>query len=108
MMSEPYRPRPIDTVSVTLPSSLVALTERLAGNAHDNWAQQRLVQGWTYGLKRDDARKEHPCLVPYDQLPESEKDYDRNTAMETLKVVLALGYTITPPNNRREPEYGAE
>lgn len=107
-MSEHYRPRPIDTSSVTLSSSLVVLTERLADNAHDHWAHQRLVQGWTYGRNRDDARKEHPCLVPYEQLPESEKDYDRNTAMETLKVILTLGYTITPPNNRREPEYGAE
>lgn len=95
-----YRPQPIDTANITLPRSLLDLIERLAENAHDLWAGQRLADGWTYGPKRDDATKQHPSLVSYDQLPESEKEYDRLTAMETLKAILALGYTITPP--RRE------
>ena len=76
---------------------ILALTERLAANAHDVWAQARLQQGWTYGPARDDANKKHPCLVPYDELPESEKLHDRNTALETLKAVLALGYAISKP-----------
>ena len=54
-----------------------------------------MAQGWRYGHDRDDSRKEHPCLVPYEELPESEKVFDRNTAMGTLKVLLALGYHIT-------------
>jgi hypothetical protein len=92
-----YRPSPIDTSKITLPPEIRALTERLAENAHDIWAQQRIAAGWRLGAKRDDARKEHPCLVPYAELPESEKEYDRKAAMETLKAILALGYRIAKP-----------
>jgi len=69
----------------------------LARNAHDIWARQRLADGWRFGPRRDDAKKEHPCLVPYEDLPESEKVYDRSAAMETLKAILALGYRIMKP-----------
>ena len=89
-----YKPEPIDTSRVRLPQSLEALGELLAKNAHDVWARQRLAEGWRCGLKRDDDRKEHPNLVPYEQLSESEKQYDRGTAMETLKAIIALGYRI--------------
>jgi ryanodine receptor 2 len=89
-----YQPRPTDTAAVTLPADLAQLTERLAEHAHDVWARQRLADGWTYGPRRDDAARQHPCLVPYQELPESEKQYDRNAALETLKVILALGYRI--------------
>jgi len=95
-----YQPNPIPTEQVTLPDSLRAITEQLAENTHDIWARQRLAEGWCYGPKRDDARKEHPCLVPYADLPDSEKEYDRNTAMETLKAIVALGYGINPRTER--------
>ena len=91
-----YQPKPIDTSSVTLPADLLALTERLAENAHDIWARQRMSEGWTYGPQRDDASKKHPDLVAYADLPESEKQYDRNAAMETLKAIVALGYEVRP------------
>ena len=90
-----YDPRPIDTSAVVLPESLLKLTERLAENAHDNWARERLRQGWIYGRQRDDPRKQHPSLVPYGELPEPEKGLDRQTALETLKAIVALGYRIT-------------
>jgi RyR domain len=90
----PYQPKPIDTSSITLPRDLSDLTERLAENAHDIWARQRMADGWTFGQARDDAKKYHPCLVPYAELPESEKVYDRNAAMETIKAILAQGYRI--------------
>jgi hypothetical protein len=77
-----------------LSEKLLRLTELLAKNTHDVWARRRMDEGWKYGAKRDDANKEHPCLVPYENLPESEKEYDRRTSTETLKVVLALGYKI--------------
>ena len=93
----PYEPKPLDTSSIVLPEDLEALTEYLAENAHDTWAAKRLADGWSYGPARDDARKLHPCLVPYSELPESEKEYDRNTAMQTIKAILALGYRITKP-----------
>jgi len=70
------------------------LTELLARNTHENWARQRLADGWRHGPKRDDARKEHPGLVPYESLSEEEKNYDRRTAIETLKTIVALGYRI--------------
>jgi ryanodine receptor 2 len=90
-----YEPQPIDSSQVKLSNEILELTELLARNAHDHWAQQRMSEGWKYGPKRDDARKEHPCLVPYEQLPDSEKEYDRKTAMETLKAITALGYMIS-------------
>jgi len=89
-----YLPAPIEVSHVTLPPAILALTEKLAENAHDLWALERMGQGWTYGSKRNDDRKEHPCLVPYDRLPESEKEYDRIAAIKTLKAILALGYRI--------------
>ena len=89
-----YTPEPIDTSGVTLTGELSALTEVLAKNAHDTWARQRFSEGWRYGPQRDDAKKEHPDLVPYEDLPESEKEYDRSAAMQTLKAIIALGYHI--------------
>lgn len=90
----PYEPEPIATASIQLSPDILHLTERLAKNTHDIWARQRLAEGWRHGPCRDDATKEHPCLVPYEDLPESEKDYDRRTAMETIRAILALGYYI--------------
>ena len=88
-----YEPKPIDTSSITLSPDLLELTERLAENSHDHWAAQRLAQGWTPG-PRDDVKMQNPCLVPYAELSEKEKAYDRTTAMETLKAIVTLGYRI--------------
>ena len=90
-----YQPQPINTTGVELSAELRALTEKLAENVHEVWSAGRIAYGWRYGEKRDDARKLHPCLVPYSQLPESEKEYDRNTAMQTIKTIIKLGYKIT-------------
>ena len=92
-----YTPKPIDTSSVQLPEELADLTELLSENTHEIWAQQRLKDGWTLGPERDDKAMTHPCLILYDQLPESEKEYDRNTSMEAIKAILHLGYRIIPP-----------
>jgi hypothetical protein len=89
-----YEPNPIDTSGIALTCEIERLTERLAENAHDLWARQRRADGWTYGQHRDDTTKRHPCLVPYASLPESEKRYDREAAMGTLKAILAFGYII--------------
>lgn len=89
-----YQPQPINTVDVELSAELKALTEQLAENVHEVWSAGRIADGWKYGETRDDARKLHPCLVPYNQLPESEKEYDRNTAMQTIKTIIKLGYKI--------------
>lgn len=93
-METKYKPTPIDTSDVKLPEEMNLLVERLARNVHDNWALARINDGWTYGTERNDTLKKHPCLVDYDELPESEKEYDRNTAIETLKLILKLGWMI--------------
>ena len=89
-----YCPHPLDTSDIILPESLAPLIEALAENVHDTWAKGRMDGGWTYGPVRDDARKQHPCLVPYADLPESEKSYDRDTAVSTLKFICKMGYRI--------------
>ena len=89
-----YKPKPIDTSHVQLSDDLLELTELLAENAHDNWAQQRMAEGWTYGPERNDANKKNPDMMPYADLPASEKEYDRKMAMETLKAIISLGYRI--------------
>ena len=89
-----YIHEPMDLSSVDLPESLIQLSERIAENVHEVWAKARMDEGWTYGEKRDDIHKKHPCLVPYDELPEEEKEYDRNTAMNTIKMVKKLGFRI--------------
>lgn len=89
-----YTPQPIDTSDVELPQELIDLGEQIAKNVHDVWSLGRINEGWTYGPERNDAEKKHPCLVPYEKLPESEKDYDRNTAKETLRLIMKLGFEI--------------
>lgn len=90
-----YIPKPIDTSGVELPDELTALAEEIARNVHEVWAEARIRQGWTYGHARSDAEKQTPCLVPYDELSEEEKDYDRNTAQETIKLIVKLGFRIS-------------
>ena len=91
-----YNCTPIATEGITLPTELAALVERLAENNHDQWARQRINEGWTYGPQRDDALKTHPDLVPYGDLPQEEKEYDRISVVQTVKVILMLGYEIVP------------
>ena len=95
MKKEPYVPQTMDTSDVQLPQELNELVEKMAKNVHEVWAQSRISQGWTYGPERNDALKHHPCLVPYEDLPEVEKAYDRDTALGTLKLICKLGFTIT-------------
>lgn len=90
-----YKPNPIDTSGIRLPDELLELTEKIAENVHENWAAGRVAEGWSFGEKRDDVLKTTPCLVPYSELPENEKDFDRNTALQTLKLIVALGYDIS-------------
>lgn len=94
-MKKSYVPQPMDTSDVQLPEELNVLIEQMAKNVHEVWAQSRIEQGWSYGEERNDALKHHPCLVPYEDLPEVEKAYDRDTALETLKLIRKLGFKIS-------------
>lgn len=90
-----YKPNPIDTSKIELPKDLLELTERIAENVHENWSVGRIADGWTYGETRNDEKKTTPCLVPYSELTDSEKEYDRVTALQTLKLIVAFGYKIS-------------
>ena len=94
-MTKNYVPQPMDTSDIQLPEGLNVLIEQMAKNVHEVWAQSRMEQGWTYGPERNDQLKQHPCLVPYEQLPEEEKAYDRDTALGNLKLITKLGFKIT-------------
>lgn len=96
---ERYVPQPEDLSGVTLPDEVLALTEQIARNVHEIWAQGREAQGWKYGEERNDALRLHPGLVAYEKLTEPERDYDRRTALETLKLIVKLGFEI----RRKEP-----
>jgi ryanodine receptor 2 len=95
MKEQMYTPQPIDTTDVTLPKELEQLVEEMSKNVHEVWAETRIKQGWKYGEQRNDDLKTHPCLVPYEDLPEEEKEYDRNTSIGTLKLIMKLGFKIS-------------
>jgi ryanodine receptor 2 len=94
-MDSNYTPQPVDTSDVRLPAELDELVEKIAKNVHEVWAQSRMEQGWKYGDERSDELRHHPCLIPYEELPEIEKDYDRDTALGTLKLICKFGFKIT-------------
>lgn len=89
-----YNPKPFDIDEIELPQEVLDLSEKIAENVHEIWSVGRIKDGWCYGEVRNDSKKETPCLVPYSELPESEKEFDRNTALSTLKLIQALGYKI--------------
>lgn len=89
-----YTPQPINTKDVVLPEELNELAEEIAKNVHEVWSAGRMADGWTYGEERNDELKHHPCLIPYEDLSEEEKDYDRRTSQETLKLIIELGFKV--------------
>ena len=97
-MGTNYIPKPAEISDVELPPELMELSEVIAKNVHEVWSKNRINEGWVYGESRNDALKQTPCLIPYDELPEIEKDYDRNTAINTLKLIMKLGFEIKPVN----------
>lgn len=94
MEQKTYTPHPIDLGDIELTPQLEQLREAIAENAHEVWAAGRIKDGWTYGPERDDKLKKHPDLIPYSELPDGEKQYDRETAMNTIKLVIKLGYDL--------------
>jgi hypothetical protein len=91
-----YEPAPVDTSNISLSKEILELTEILAENTHEQWARNRINEGWVYGSERNDRKKTHPGLKPYKELSDEEKNYDRVTALETLKVIIKKGYKIEP------------
>ena len=89
--AQTYKPKPLDTSQFHLNEDILRLTELLAENSHDVWAKQKIAQGWKWGPKHSEKLKEHPSLIPYTELPDSDKEFDRSSALETIKMVLSLG-----------------
>lgn len=94
-------PKPKNLDDITVPNERNNLAEVIAENVYDVWAQGRISSSWTYGPVRNDEKKQTPCLVPYDELTEEEKEYGRNTAFETLKLIISLGYDIVKTEKSR-------
>jgi hypothetical protein len=90
-----YKPNPLDTSNIELPEDLLKLTEFLSSNVHELWSEEKISKGWKFGEKHDEDSKKTPSLVPYEKLPDHVKEYDRKTAIGTLKLIIALGYQIT-------------
>ena len=93
-----YVPHPINVDNIPLDGDLEELQEAIAENVHDVWAEARIKEGWTYGKERDDEKLKHPDLIPYTVLPDSEKEYDRLMAFNTIKLVKKLGFDIVKNN----------
>lgn len=95
MKQRKYIPQPIDTSEIKLSDDLLALVEYMAKNVHEVWAQNRIKEGWSFGPIMNNENRQHPCLVPYEALPDTEKEYDRATSQETLKLILKAGFKIS-------------
>lgn len=89
-----YIPKPLDTSDVVLSDDIMELAEALSRNTHEIWSMGRINEGWVYGDKLDMSAKTHHCLIPYEELPESEKDFDRRTSQEAIKFLIKSGYKI--------------
>ncbi len=89
-----YYPQPDNLDDIELSESMKALAEKMASKLHDAWAIERESEGWTWGQKRDDSKLLSPDLIPYEQLPETEKRYDYIMAESTIKQLISLGYKI--------------
>jgi hypothetical protein len=102
-MDPEYKPRPLKTSEVQLDPDLQANVEAIAQNIHEVWAQARQDGGWKYGPERNDELKEHPSMISYEALSESEKEIDRGTVEQTLKTAVKLGFEV----RRRDPAKSA-
>lgn len=89
-----YTPHPIDLSEINLDRIKKEDIEKIARNIHETWAEQRRIRGWEYGDLYNEVKKTHPCMIEYEALPELEKDMDRATVEQTIKMLLWMGYTI--------------
>ncbi len=89
-----YDPQPVDLTEIELSESIKDDLERIARNIHEVWAWQRKLRGWEYGEVYNEKERKHPCMTDYDDLPELERDMDRATVAQTIKMLLWLGYVI--------------
>ncbi|XP_029705792.1 ryanodine receptor 3 isoform X9 [Takifugu rubripes] len=99
-----FIPTPVDTSQVVLPTHLDNVRDKLAENIHELWGMNKIELGWTYGKIRDDNKRQHPCLVDFVKLPETERNYNLQMSSETLKTLLALGCHVAQVNIHAEDD----
>lgn len=90
-----FVPNPVDISAVILPALVDNIKDKLAENIHEMWALNKIEAGWSWGERRDDLHRIHPCLTSFEKLPAAEKRYDCQLAVQTLKTIISLGYYIT-------------
>lgn len=89
-----YIPKPIDIKDVELRAEITSLSEAIAENLHEIWAELQRAEGWRYGTTHNDELRITPNMVPYAELSESQKESNRNMSMQTIKLIQKLGYDI--------------
>ncbi|XP_009293048.2 ryanodine receptor 3 isoform X1 [Danio rerio] len=99
-----FIPVPVDTSQIVLPPHLENVRDKLAENIHELWGMNKIELGWMYGKVRDDNKRQHPCLVDFSKLPETEKNYNLQMSTETLKTLLALGCHVAQVNINAEDD----
>ncbi|XP_047673442.1 ryanodine receptor 2 isoform X7 [Tachysurus fulvidraco] len=98
MLSSGYKPAPMDLSHIKLASTQEAMVDRLAENAHNVWARDRIRQGWTYGIQQDVKNKRNPRLVPYALLDERTKKSNKDSLREAVRTLLGYGYNLEAPD----------
>ncbi|KAM9788016.1 ryanodine receptor 3-like isoform 3-T3 [Syngnathus typhle] len=97
-----FIPTPVETSQIVMPPHLEKVRDKLAENIHELWGMNKIELGWSYGKIRDDNKRQHPCLVDFSKLPETEKNYNLQTSTETLKTLLALGCRVVQVNSNAD------
>lgn len=98
MMSNGYKPAPLDLSHVRLTPAQTTLVDRLAENGHNVWARDRVAQGWSYSAVQDIPARRNPRLVPYRLLDEATKRSNRDSLCQAVRTLLGYGYNIEPPD----------
>ncbi|XP_034049809.1 ryanodine receptor 2 isoform X2 [Thalassophryne amazonica] len=97
-LSSGYKPAPLDLNHMKLTSTQEAMVDKLAENAHNVWARDRIRQGWTYGIQQDVKNRRNPRLVPYTLLDERTKKSNKDSLREAVRTLLGYGYNLEAPD----------
>ncbi|XP_065399167.1 ryanodine receptor 2 isoform X2 [Macaca fascicularis] len=93
-----YKPAPMDLSFIKLTPSQEAMVDKLAENAHNVWARDRIRQGWTYGIQQDVKNRRNPRLVPYTLLDDRTKKSNKDSLREAVRTLLGYGYNLEAPD----------
>uniref|UniRef100_A0A673CUD6 Ryanodine receptor 2b (cardiac) n=1 Tax=Sphaeramia orbicularis TaxID=375764 RepID=A0A673CUD6_9TELE len=91
---EDFDPQPVDTSNVSVPERLEFVVNKFAEHTHEKWSLQKFANGWVHGEQLCENSKVHPLLKPYRALAEKDKEVYRWSIKETIKSMLAFGWSI--------------